>query len=379
MKRILLLLASLAAASFTSAAEAPTPAAPAAKEKSPSDLAWDAVMALSRQKPMEALSVMNGAFDAALKFPDTPRSAMMVSGLEGLDYQMKDDAEKVAYQGALAARIAQMLAQAGLPEALKAGLMAADYAQFMTVQKRAAKPDVAAVRAKIDALAIAYPQARQLTSAELAFGDLLAKSDPAAGAAHLKKLASGSNVELAKQAAGQLRVTEMRSKPLELKFTAADGREVDLAKLRGKVVLIDFWATWCGPCIAELPNLTRVYNAYHDQGFEIVGISFENSGIIDEAALKSPRNAGKSADTPEQIAEKKTKAKEKMLAFTKEKNMPWPQHFDGNYWENEFGRMYNIRGIPAMFILDKEGKLIETSARGEKLEPLVKKLLGLET
>ena len=59
--------------------------------------------------------------------------------------------------------------------------------------------------------------------------------------------------------------------------------------------------------------------------------------------------------------------------------MPWPQHFDGNYWENEYGRMYNIRGIPAMFILDKEGKLIETSARGEKLEPLVKKLLGLGT
>ena len=189
MKRLLLLLAALAAASFTSAAEAPTPAAPAAKEKSPSDMAWDAVMALSRQKPMDALSVMNGAFDAALKFPDTPRSAMMVSGLEGLDNQMKDDAEKVAYQGALAARIAQMLAQPGLPEALKAGLMAADYAQFMTVQKRAAKPDVAAVRAKIDALATAYPQARQLTSAELAFGDLLAKSDPAAGAAHLKKLA----------------------------------------------------------------------------------------------------------------------------------------------------------------------------------------------
>jgi len=377
MKRTLLLLAALAAASFAHAADVAAPAAAAAKEKSPADLAWDDVLALSRKKPMDAMAVMNGAFDTALKYPDAPRSASMVSGLEGLDYQMKDDAEKAAFQSALAARIAQILATAGLPEALKTGLMAADYAQVMTVQKRAAKPDVAAVRAKIDALAAAYPQARQLASAELAFGDLLAKSDPAAGAAHLQKLASSPNETLAKQATGQLRVTEMRSKPLEMKFTAADGREVDLAKLRGKVVLIDFWATWCGPCIAELPNLTRVYNEYHAKGFEVVGISFENSSIIDEAALKNPRNAGKAIDTPEQIAEKKAKAKEKMLAFTKDKNMPWPQHFDGNYWENEYGRMYNIRGIPAMFLLDKEGKLIETSARGEKLEPLVKKLLGL--
>ena len=67
-----------------------------------------------------------------------------------------------------------------------------------------------------------------------------------------------------------------------------------------------------------------------------------------------------------------------MLAFTTDNKMPWPQQFDGLYWENELGRMYNIRGIPAMFLLDKEGKLVETSARGEKLEPLVKKLLGLD-
>jgi hypothetical protein len=108
-----------------------------------------------------------------------------------------------------------------------------------------------------------------------------------------------------------------------------------------------------------------------------VGISFENSGIIDEAALKSPRNAGKALDTPEQVAEKKAKAREKMLAFTREKGMPWPQHFDGLYWENEYGRRFNIRGIPAMFLLDKDGRLVDTNARGDKLEPQVKKLLGL--
>jgi hypothetical protein len=105
----------------------------------------------------------------------------------------------------------------------------------------------------------------------------------------------------------------------------------------------------------------------------------ENAGIIDEAALKNPRNAGKTVDTPEQVAAKNAKAKEKLLAFTKEKNLPWPQYYDGKYWGNEFSRMYSIHGVPAMFLLDKEGKLVETKARGEKLEPLVKKLLGLGT
>jgi len=382
IRTLALALAFAASAPLFAADPAPTVPAPAAAKKeatpkTPADLAWDEVMALFRVQPMDAMAVMNAAFDTAAKFPEVPRSGMTVSGLDGLDFQMKDEAAKTAYQAALGARIAAALAIPGLPDAMKTGLMAADYAQVLTVQKRATKPEAAAVRAKIDALAAAFPKARQLAAAELAYGDLLAKADPVAGEDHLKKLAAGPDEALAKQAADQLRVTRMRSKPVELKFTAADGREVDLAALRGKVVLIDFWATWCGPCIAELPSLTRVYNEYHAKGFEVIGISFENSGIVDEAALKNPRNAGKAIDTPEQIAGKKAAAKAKMLAFTKDKAMPWPQHFDGDHWNNEFGRKYNIRSIPAMFLINKEGLLVETSARGEKLEPLVKQLLGL--
>jgi len=236
---------------------------------------------------------------------------------------------------------------------------------------------VAAVRAKIDALAARFPQARALDGLEFNYAKLLAKVDPTSAQEFLRRLAASGNPETARQAAGELRVAEMRTRPLEMKFTAADGREVDLAKLRGKVVLIDFWATWCGPCIAELPNLTRVYNTYREKGFEVIGIAFENSGLIDEAALRNPRNAGKPLDTPEQAAEKKAKAKDKMLAFAKEKGMAWPQHFDGLYWDNEWGRRFNIRSIPAMFLLDQSGRLVDTNARGDKLEPQVRKLLGL--
>ncbi len=139
---------------------------------------------------------------------------------------------------------------------------------------------------------------------------------------------------------------ELREKPLDLKFTAVDGREVDLASLRGKVVLIDFWATWCGPCVAELPNVLKTYREFHPKGFEIVGISLDS----DKAKLES---------------------------FVKDKGMDWPQFFDGKGWKNEISTRYGINSIPAMWLVDKKGMLVSTSARST-LEELVAKHLAEE-
>ena len=137
---------------------------------------------------------------------------------------------------------------------------------------------------------------------------------------------------------------ELKTKPLELKFTAVDGREVDVSKLQGKVVLIDFWATWCGPCVAELPNVLKAYKELHPKGFEIVGISLDG----EKAALE---------------------------AFVKEKGMEWPQYFDGKGWQNEISTKYGIESIPAMWLLNKKGMVVSTDARGG-LEELVTKLLA---
>jgi thiol-disulfide isomerase/thioredoxin len=134
--------------------------------------------------------------------------------------------------------------------------------------------------------------------------------------------------------------------PVDIKFTAVDGREVDLAKLRGKVVLIDFWATWCGPCIGELPHVLDAYRKFHDKGFEIVGISFDQD-------------------------------KAKLEQLTKAKGMTWPQYFDGKGWKNDYGVKYGIHGIPTMWLIDKQGKLATTNARTD-LAGQVEKLLGVK-
>jgi thiol-disulfide isomerase/thioredoxin len=162
--------------------------------------------------------------------------------------------------------------------------------------------------------------------------------------AHLKAFPdSGLNAAIKQQIDAQKQMADLKTKPVELKFTAVDGKEVDLAKMRGKVVLIDFWATWCGPCVAELPNVLKVYEKLHDKGFEIVGISLDQ----DQAKLES---------------------------FVKEKGMKWSQYFDGKGWQNDISSRFGIKSIPAMWLVDKKGMLVSNDARGN-LEELVEKAL----
>jgi len=172
----------------------------------------------------------------------------------------------------------------------------------------------------------------------------LKKSDPAKAAEFLDTLLKDANPAVADMAQAQVQIRDIEKKPLELEFTAMDGSKVDLKKLRGKVVMIDFWATWCGPCMEAMPDVVKLYNRLHDKGLEIIGISLDQ----DEGRLK---------------------------AVIKSTGILWPQYFDGKGWQNQISSRYGIAEIPSMWLLDRKGMVVDTDPE-DGLEEKIEKLLG---
>jgi peroxiredoxin len=125
------------------------------------------------------------------------------------------------------------------------------------------------------------------------------------------------------------------------------GRPLSLGALRGRVVLVDFWATWCGPCVAEAPNVVRVYEKFHPQGFEIVGVSLDRRG------------EGATVDR-----------------FIRQHGMTWPQFFDGGHWDNKLAVKYGVNSIPATYLLDRTGRIIGRDLRGAELDAAIARALA---
>jgi peroxiredoxin len=125
--------------------------------------------------------------------------------------------------------------------------------------------------------------------------------------------------------------------------TTLDKQELKLEDLRGKVVLLDFWATWCAPCIAQMPKVKQAYEQFGaDGGFVVVGISLDQ----DEAAVKQ---------------------------FVEKRGMPWPQIVLGPSEQNPVAKKYNVTGVPATFLIGRDGKVLATDLSGRALQRELRK------
>lgn len=126
----------------------------------------------------------------------------------------------------------------------------------------------------------------------------------------------------------------------DIDLTAPDGKTIKLSSLRGKYVLLDFWASWCGPCLAEVPNVKAIYDMYKDKGFEVYGVSLDEKKDAWEKAIENHW-------------------------------LNWTHVSSLKGWACPVAKRYNVTGIPKMFLLDKEGRIVATDLRGEALKEKV--------
>jgi len=137
----------------------------------------------------------------------------------------------------------------------------------------------------------------------------------------------------------------------EFEMAAMDGTEITFpTSYEGKLVMLDFWATWCGPCIRELPNVTKAYETWHDKGFDILGVSFDNQGM-----------------------------ESKLDAFIKKHEMSWKHLYEGKGWNTSLGELYDVSGIPFVLLVDgNTGEILATARelRGPGLTDFIGKALA---
>jgi thiol-disulfide isomerase/thioredoxin len=197
------------------------------------------------------------------------------------------------------------------------------------------QPSDRSVAGEAQALAQALEQSGNNELAMLAnrrFGEILARQD----APQLAQL--GEAMQATARRMGLV------GNEMELAGTTLEGKPFDWSDYRGKVVLVDFWATWCGPCLAELPNLLKQYELYHDRGFDVVGISLDQ----DREALEQ---------------------------FVEKNPLPWTTlHAEDG--QHPAASYYGISAIPTVILVGKDGKVVSLNARGPELGQWLEKLLG---
>ncbi|MBA3681262.1 MAG: AhpC/TSA family protein [Bacteroidetes bacterium] len=175
------------------------------------------------------------------------------------------------------------------------------------------------------------------------FGDLYKKLDEGLN----KKYPSDKGVKMFHEVVSKMLATTIGQKAPEIVLPTPDDKELALSSFRGKIVLVDFWASWCGPCRKEMPNVVKAYAKYKDKGFEIYGVSLDQD-------------------------------KGRWLEAIQKDGITWPQVSDLKYWDSYAAKLYAVEGIPYTVLLDKEGKIIAKNLRGADLEKAIEKAISVK-
>jgi peroxiredoxin len=146
----------------------------------------------------------------------------------------------------------------------------------------------------------------------------------------------------------QLESLNIGQKAPDFRAQTLSGDEITLADLKGNVVLLEFWATWCGPCLPEIPHLKTLHEKFKDHNFIILGISLDSN-------------------------------EERLRAFVEKENMAWPQIFEPESWHGEIPKLYNILGIPRMYLIGPDGKILARDLRGEQMIDIIGSVMAEAT